>query len=135
MHANAALGDAMAEAKAKTVLICDDEPYIIEAISYLVEKAGYHCIQARDGAEALARVRAERPSLIIVDVGMPGMTGFELCERLRAEPAHADVRIVILTAFGQAMDECKAYEVGADVFMRKPFSPHELREMLHQMLD
>ena len=65
---------------------------------------------------------------------MPGMTGFEVCEKLRADPAHADLPIIILTAFGQASDEQQAYDVGANKFISKPFSPRALREVLREML-
>lgn len=120
--------------RVKTVLICDDEPHIRESIRYAVEKAGFNCEQARDGNEAYDKAHTTNPDLIILDVGMPGMTGFDVCKQLRSEPAFAEIKIIILTAFGQATDEQRAFEVGADRFIVKPFSPRTLRETLHEML-
>ncbi len=119
---------------AKTVLICDDEPHIRESIRYVVEKSGFNCEQAHDGNEAYDKACRINPDLIILDVGMTGMTGFEVCERLRSEPAFAEVKIIILTAFGQVTDEQRAAKVGADRFIVKPFSPRMLRDTLHEML-
>ena len=118
----------------KRVLICDDEPHIRESLRYVVEKAGFCCIQAQDGNEAYDKARSARPDLIILDVGMPGMTGFEVCEKLRSEARFAATIIMILTAFGQAADEQRAYEVGANRFMTKPFSPRVLKETLREIL-
>ncbi len=118
----------------RTVLICDDEPHIRESIRYVVEKAGFNCAEAEDGDEAYAKACSICPDLIILDVGMPGMTGFEVCEKLRAEEGFAETTIMILTAFGQAMDERRAYEVGANHFMSKPFSPRALKERLCEIL-
>lgn len=124
----------MAEDHGKNILICDNEPHIRESICYSVSKAGFNCIQAHDGHSACAQAHAIQPALIILDVGMPGMNGFEVCERLRAEPRFATTPIIILTAFGQAKDEQRAIEVGADRFITKPFSPRALRELLEEML-
>lgn len=118
----------------KIVLICDDEPNIRESIRYVVEKAGFRCEQAQDGYEAYNIAHNKRPDLIILDVGMPGMTGFELCAKLRSEVEFLDTKIIILTAFGQVADEQRAHEVGANRFMIKPFSPRLLRETLHELM-
>lgn len=118
----------------KTVLVCDDEPHIRESIRYAVEKEGFGCIQAVDGDDGYAKALGERPDLIILDVGMPGMTGFEVCEKLRAESGLTGLKVIILTAFGQAADELQAYEVGANKFIKKPFSPRALRATLRELL-
>ena len=124
----------MTETKMKTVLICDDEPHIRESIRYAVQKAGFGYVLACDGNEAYAKARNEKPDLIILDVGMPGMTGFEVCEKLRAQPECAGLQIIILTAFGQALDEQQAYKAGADKFITKPFSPRALKATLIEIL-
>lgn len=124
----------MADSKKKTVLICDDEPNIQESIRYAVHKEGFDHLLAGDGDTAYDMARRERPDLIILDVGMPGMTGLEVCEKLRKEAEYADMQIIILTAFGQATDEQQAYQVGADKFISKPFSPRALREVLRDIL-
>lgn len=118
----------------KTVLISDDEPLIREAISYSVKKEGHDYIMAADGGEALLLAQEKKPDLILLDVGMPVMTGFEVCERLRAEPDGDKYTIVIITAFGQAADIERAKEVGATQFISKPFSPRSLQAVIRELL-
>lgn len=118
----------------KIVLVCDDEPHIRESIRYVVEKAGFNCVQAQDGCEAYDKAHREYPDLIILDVGMPGLTGFDVCKKLRMKAEFSETRIIILTAFGQSVDEQRAHEVGADRFMTKPFSPRVLKSVLHELL-
>jgi DNA-binding response OmpR family regulator len=119
---------------AKRVLICDDEPYIVESVSYVVRKAGFDVVTAEDGEEALAAARRERPDLVFLDIMMPGLPGDEVCRRLKADPATKDTHVVILTARGQEEDERRAMEMGADEFMTKPFSPRKLRARILQLL-
>ena len=102
----------------KRVLICDDEPHICESIQYVVAKEGYNPVVVNSGEEAYQSALKERPDLAILDVGMPGISGFQLCEKLRAIDALSHLKIIILTAFGQASDERMAYQVGADRFMK-----------------
>ena len=118
----------------KIILICDDEPNIRESIRYVVDKAGFESVLAVDGVEAYDKSIAVRPDLILLVVGMPGMTGFEVCEKLRADSDLNEVKIIILTAYGQVADQEKAAEVGADRFMVKPFSPRNLKQLLCEML-
>jgi len=118
----------------KTVLICDDEPLIREAISYSVKKEGHQFLMANDGGEAFLMASEKNPDLILLDVGMPVMTGFEVCERLRASPDGDKYKIVIITAFGQASDIEKAKNAGATEFISKPFSPRDLREIIRGLL-
>lgn len=118
----------------KTVLICDDEALIREAIAYSVKKEGHEIIMASDGGEALLFAMEKKPDLILLDVGMPVMTGFEVCQKLRAEEDGDQYTIVIITAFGQAADIEKAEQVGATRFISKPFSPRVLTEMIRELL-
>lgn len=118
----------------KTVLICDDEPHIRESIRYAVNKEGYSYKLANDGIAAYETACDYKPDLIILDVGMPGMTGYEVCEKLRETPGMEQTTILILTAFGQASDREKAVAAGADDFMTKPFSPRDLRAKLNELL-
>jgi len=124
----------MADKRGKTILICEDEEHIRASICYVIEKLGMRCLQAYDGEQGYAMACSERPDLIILDVGMPGITGFEVCEKLRAESGFDNIPIVILTAFGQASDERRAFEVGADKYLTKPFSPRGLKTLLSEML-
>lgn len=118
----------------KRVLVCDDEPYIVESVSYVVRKAGFEVSSAEDGETALDLARRENPDLIFLDIMMPGIPGDEVCRRLKADPATRATHVIILTARGQEEDERRAMEMGADEFMTKPFSPRKLREMLVRVL-
>ncbi len=119
---------------AKRVLVCDDEPYIVESVSYVVRRAGFEVLVAEDGDAALAAARRERPDLIFLDIMMPGLSGDEICRRLKSDPATRSMYVVILTARGQEEDERRAMQMGADEFMTKPFSPRKLRAKLLAVL-
>ena len=118
----------------KRVLICDDEPYIVESVSYVVRRAGFDVVTAEDGDQALAAAYREKPDLIFLDIMMPGLSGDEVCRRLKTDPAMKDTHIVILTARGQEEDERRALEMGANEFMTKPFSPRKLRARILELL-
>ena len=118
----------------KRVLVCDDEPYIVESVSYVVRRAGYEVLVAEDGDTALAAAQRERPDLVFLAIMMPGRPGDEVCRRLKADPATRGISVVILTARGQEEDERRARELGADEFMTKPFSPRKLQARLQEIL-
>jgi DNA-binding response OmpR family regulator len=119
---------------AKKVLVCDDEPYIVESVSYVVRKAGYEVVIAEDGLEALNAGKREKPDLIFLDIMMPKLSGYEVCRQLKEDPETRDAYIVMLTARGQEEDERKALDMGADEFMTKPFSPRKMRAKLEEVL-
>ena len=118
----------------KTILIADDEPNIVISLEFLLQREGYRVLVARDGVEALAAIRAERPDLVLLDVMMPRMDGFEVCQAVRAEPAIAATRILMLTAKGRATDAAKGTALGADAYVTKPFSTRELAAQVAAML-
>ncbi len=118
----------------KKVLVCDDEPYIVESVSYVVRKAGFEVDVAEDGEEALAKAQETRPDLIFLDIMMPKLSGHEVCRRLKDDPKTKDIYIVMLTARGQEEDEKRALDMGADEFMTKPFSPRKMRAKLQEIL-
>ena len=120
--------------KKPTILICDDEPHIRESIRYTVKKAGFEHLFASDGTTSYAMACENKPDMVILDVGMPGMTGYEVCEKLRELPEMKEVKILILTAFGQESDKQHAAEVGANDFLTKPFSPSALKEKIIDLL-
>jgi DNA-binding response OmpR family regulator len=107
-------------------LIADDEPNIVISLEFLLKREGYDVIVAQNGAEALVRIRAERPDMAILDVMMPLRNGFEVCQELRQDPEFADLRIMMLTAKGRDTEVSKGLALGADVYMTKPFSTREL---------
>jgi DNA-binding response OmpR family regulator len=119
----------------KTVLICDDELYILECVSYVVKKEGYNILTAGDGEQALTLARERKPDLIFLDVEMPKKSGYEVCETLRREPETSDIYIIMLTARGQAADEKRGYDAKVDEYITKPFSPRKLAKRLHDLLD
>jgi DNA-binding response OmpR family regulator len=109
-----------------TVVVVDDEKDILELVRYHAEKAGFTCLAAGDGATALRLVRQARPDLLILDLMLPGLDGFEVCRQLRRDPATAELPIIMLTARGEEVDRVVGLEVGADDYVVKPFSPREL---------
>ena len=96
------------------VLIADDEPNIVVSLSFMMKREGYEVLVARDGTEALAMIRAEKPRLVLLDAMMPGMTGFEICEAVRADPEVREIRILMLTAKGRETDMARGMGVGVD---------------------
>ena len=120
---------------AKKVLVCDDELYILESVTYVVREEGYTVLSAENGEKALEIAKAERPDLILLDIMMPKKTGFEVCRELKSDPATQGIYIVLLTAMGQERDMEEGIQSGADEYMTKPFSPRSLRKKLHQLLD
>ncbi|MDO8790026.1 MAG: response regulator [Sulfuritalea sp.] len=120
---------------AKKILIADDEPNIVISLEFLLKREGYEVVVAHDGVEALARVRAERPDLAILDVMMPQRNGFEVCQDLRQDPEFKDLRIMMLTAKGRDTEVSKGLALGADVYMTKPFSTRELISRVKTLID
>lgn len=114
------------EAKAKRILIADDEPDILEIVSYNLSKEGYDIYTAKDGSEAVAQAKLLNPDLIILDVMMPKKTGVEVCQLLRNLPAFQDTLIIFLTAMSDEASQIKGLETGADDYVNKPISPKVL---------
>ncbi|MCX7156932.1 MAG: response regulator [Rhodocyclales bacterium] len=120
---------------AKKILIADDEPNIVISLEFLLKREGYEVVVAHNGAEALERVRAERPDLAILDVMMPLRNGFEVCQDLRQDPEFKNLRIMMLTAKGRDTEVSKGLALGADVYMTKPFSTRELLAKVKALID
>ena len=108
------------------ILIVDDEPDIVELLEYNLVQAGYTVVAARDGAAAFAEVQRQIPDLILLDLMLPDMSGKEICKRLKRESATEAVPIMMLTARGDEIDRVIGFELGADDYITKPFSPREL---------
>jgi len=119
------------------ILIVDDEAHIRRLIEQTLEEledAGVQLLTARNGEEALAMIKAEKPQLIFLDVMMPKMNGFDVCHAVKNELGLKDIYIVMLTAKGQEFDKQKGQEVGVDIYMTKPFDPDELLEKAEEIL-
>ena len=114
------------EPKGKKILIADDEPDILEIISYNLVKEGYEVTPAKDGDEAIAKAKSGNPDLIILDIMMPKKNGVEVCEILRAQPAFRNTFIIFLTALSDESSHIKGLETGADDYVSKPISPKVL---------
>ena len=119
----------------RTVLLVDDEPNIILSLEFLIEQAGYEARVARDGDAALKSIEERKPDLVLLDVMLPKRDGFDVCERIRANPAWDDIRIVMLTAKGQDSEREKGLALGADAYITKPFSTREAMEQIKRFLD
>src|SRR5512146_240312 len=107
--------------KSPTVLVVDDDPEIVNMVSLRLGKRGYRVITASDGNEALEAARRERPALIVLDVMMPGRTGWEVARALKQDPVTEKVKIVMLTAIGASGNEMTSPIYGADAYIDKPF--------------
>jgi DNA-binding response OmpR family regulator len=118
----------------KHVLIADDEPNIVVSLEFLMKREGHRVSIARDGDAALAAIRAERPDLVLLDVMMPGRSGFEVCQAVRADASLAAVKILMLSAKGRDTDLAKGSALGADAYMTKPFSTRELADRVRDLL-
>ncbi|HUG37129.1 MAG TPA: response regulator [Candidatus Limnocylindrales bacterium] len=117
-----------------TVLVVDDEPPILELVRFTLEDEQIRIVEASDGAAALETARTERPDLILLDVQMPRMNGFEVCRRIRQDPALSHTRIVMLTAADQEADRARGLAAGADEYLAKPFSPLALLALVRNFL-
>jgi two-component system, OmpR family, phosphate regulon response regulator PhoB len=108
------------------VLVVDDEPDIVALVAYHLAKAGYRVATASSGGDALESARRERPAIIVLDLMLPGMSGYEVLEQLRANEATRDVAVLMLTARREEADRIQGLSLGADDYLTKPFSPQEL---------
>jgi DNA-binding response OmpR family regulator len=117
---------AAAPARPSRVLIADDNPQGVELLEAYLAEADYEIQTAADGEETLRKVRAWRPDLILLDVMMPRISGFEVCKRLRAAPETADIAVLMITALDQPSDIDRAVEAGTDDFLTKPINKAEL---------
>jgi DNA-binding response OmpR family regulator len=123
-----------ASPRAARVLVADDEPNILISLEFLMKREGHTVTVARDGVEALAAIQRDKPDLVLLDVMMPGKTGFDVCQAVRADEGLRDVRILMLTAKGRDTDVAKGLALGADAYMTKPFATQELAARVRQML-
>jgi len=118
----------------KKILIVDDEPNIVTALEFLLEKRGYAVEVAANGEEALAQVEAFKPDLVLLDVMMPKVSGYDVCQRMRAEPRWQGMKIIMLSAKGREVEVSKGMSLGADLYVTKPFSSVELVATIDKLL-
>lgn len=111
---------------ATKILVCDDERHIVKLIQVNLERQGYEVVTAFNGKEGLEKIRAEKPSCVVLDVMMPYMDGFEVLKNIRRDPALEKLPVIMLTAKAQDKDVFEGYHYGADMYLTKPFNPMEL---------
>jgi len=116
------------------VLVVDDEPNIVLSLEFLMQQAGFEVVTAEDGESALARVAEGAPDLVLLDISLPGISGFDVLERLRGDPDHARLPIIMLTAHGREVEREKGLALGADDYVTKPFSTQALVEKVKTLL-
>jgi DNA-binding response OmpR family regulator len=118
----------------KSVLVVDDEPNIVLSLEFLLKRAGYDVRVARSGEDAVKAVTERVPDLIVLDVMLPALDGYHVCETIRADPRLNSARILMLTAKSRDVEREKALALGADDYMTKPFSTRELVERVRSIL-
>jgi DNA-binding response OmpR family regulator len=118
----------------KKVLVADDEPSIVTALEFLLARAGYEVQVARNGEEALSLLESGPPDLVLLDVMMPLKSGYEVCQRIRSRPEWRGVKVVMLSAKGRDAEVRRGIDVGADLYVTKPFSTRELMESIRALL-
>ena len=119
----------------KKILIVDDEPSIIVALQFLMEQNGYETAIAFSGVEAMELIASHRPDLILLDIMLPAVDGFEVCQRVREHLEWRDIRIVLLTALGNEANIAKGLALGADAYITKPFSNTEVVAKVKELLE
>jgi len=116
------------------ILVVDDEIYIVHILDFSLGMEGYEVITALDGEQALEKARAEKPDLIVLDIMMPKLDGYETCKMLKADASTKDIPVILLSAKGRNVDQKIGFEVGADDYITKPFSPRKLVERINAIL-
>lgn len=115
------------------VLIAEDEPNIVESLTFILNRSGFEVESVGDGAAALESIQSRRPDVVILDVMLPSMNGFEVMKSVRANDAVKTTPIIILTAKGQSRDRQTAMEIGADAFVTKPFSNSDIIDKVREL--
>jgi DNA-binding response OmpR family regulator len=118
----------------KSILIVDDEPNIVISLEFLLEREGWRVQIARDGQEALEAIEREPPALVLLDVMLPRLSGYDVCQRIRERPAWRGMRVLMLTAKGREVEMAKGLALGADGYVTKPFSTDELLSRIRALL-
>ena len=119
----------------KKILAVDDERHIVRLVEVNLQRAGYEVVTAYDGREALEKVKSENPDLVVLDVMMPYMDGFEVLKNLKSDPATAEIPVIMLTAKAQDADVFRGWQSGVDCYLTKPFNPMELLTFVKRIFD
>ena len=118
----------------KKILVIEDDPVALRLVRYALEHEGYQAITAANGREGLKKAREENPDLVVLDIMLPGLDGFEVCHRLKAEPQTARLPILMLSAKAQDIDQATGLKVGADAYLIKPAAPSAILSKIQALL-
>ncbi len=116
------------------ILVVDDEIYIVHILDFSLGMEGYEVITALDGEQALEKLKTEKPDLIVLDIMMPKLDGYEVCKAIKSSPDTRHIPVILLSAKGRNVDQKLGFDVGADDYITKPFSPRKLVERINQLL-
>jgi len=116
------------------ILVVDDEIYIVHILDFSLGMEGYEVITALDGEQALEKVKTEKPDLIVLDIMMPKLDGYEVCKNIKSSADTQHIPVILLSAKGRNVDQKLGFDVGADDYITKPFSPRKLVERINQLL-
>ena len=136
VHAGGAASDAQPQAQARPkLLVVEDDPNIVELLSASLRFAGFEVSAVTSGAQAVAVARAAPPDLVVLDIGLPGMDGWEVLDRIRKDETTKSIPVVVLTAHAEEESRRRANEGGADAFVTKPFQPNDFRSTVLSLLE
>jgi two-component system alkaline phosphatase synthesis response regulator PhoP len=116
------------------ILVADDEPFILRSLTFVLRTQGHEVFEAKNGEEAIALVHKEKPDLVFLDVMMPLMNGYDVCQKIKSDPELNRVHVIMLTAKGQESDRVKGLAAGADEYMTKPFSPSKIIQRVKDVM-
>ncbi len=119
---------------AHKILIVDDDPYILMSLEFLMKKNGYDVMIARNGTEALDLLNKQVPALVLLDIMMPDVDGYEICRRIKKTEKLKAVKVVFMSAKTKEADIQKGYDLGASLYITKPFSTRELVKQIHELV-
>ena len=120
--------------RSNKILVVDDEPNIVRSLAFVFNKEGYDVSTAEDGEKAMTMIRASKPDILILDVMMPHMNGYDVCQEVKSDPSLEDIHVLMLTAKGQKGDMEAALAKGADEYISKPFSPIQVLDRVKELL-
>ncbi len=120
--------------KTPTILIVEDDPVIVISLEFLMAQNGYDVFVSHSGEDALEKLKTLKPQVILMDVMLPHRTGFEVCQKIRANSEHQDVKIILLSARGRETDINKGLSLGANAYITKPFSTRNLLETIKKLI-
>ena len=116
------------------ILVVDDEIYTVHILDFSLGMEGYEVLTALDGEQALERLKADKPDLIVLDIMMPKVDGYEVCRTIKSSPETQHIPVILLSAKGRNVDQKMGFDVGADDYITKPFSPRKLVERINALL-